>query len=256
MSHGVHATASLGFGRAGADYERGRPGYPAAAIEHLAGTLGLRGGRTVLDLAAGTGKLTRELTRTGAEVIAVEPVGGMREQLVAAALGARVMTGSAERIPLADAGVDAVTVAQAFHWFGPRAAAAEIHRVLRPEGRLAVIWNAWDIQVPWVAAVQEIVHAHRANTPQQSTSRWRDELDATALFTPLDERTFSNLVTGDRATLVARIVSTSYIAALDATGRDQVARDLLAVVDRDPATAGHAELEMPYTTWVWSGQRC
>ncbi len=246
----VHAAAATGFGRADEEYERGRPDYPAPARAQLIATLGLRPGRSVLDLAAGTGKLTRALAETGAEVIAVEPVPGMRARLLATTPEARVLAGTAERIPLDDGSVHAVTVAQAFHWFDARAAAGEIHRVLRPRGRLAVIWNAWDENVPWVSEVMGIVHAHAAGAPQQRTSPWARRLAATALFSPLTQNTFPNLVTGGRDVLVARILSTSYIAALPAPGREQVARDVLAIADRDPATAGREMIAMPYTTHV------
>ncbi len=250
MTDAVHAAASTGFGRAGADYERGRPGYPAGALEHLAATLGLEPGRVVLDLAAGTGKLTRALTGTGAEVIAVEPVTGMRDRLMTGAPGARVLAGTAERIPLADGAVDAVTVAQAFHWFDAVAAGHEIHRVLRPSSRLAVIWNAWDESVPWVAATMEIIHAHVGDAPQQRTSSWPRELAGTGRFTSLVKDTFAHVVLGDRETLVARVLSTSYIAALPQAGRDRVARDVLAVLDADPRTVGAATIATPYTTHV------
>ena len=209
----------------------------------------------MLDLAAGTGKLTRGLVGTGAEVTAVEPVAGMRAKLEAALPQVTAVEGTAEAIPLADGAVDAVCVAQAFHWFDAAAAAREIHRVLAPGGSLAVIWNAWDESVRWVAAVMEIVHAHTKGAPQQRSSPWRQELDATGVFGPMDEFTAPNPVVGGRDTLVARIVSTSYIAALPAEGRDQVSRDVLAVVDRDPETASVTMLTMPYTTHIVWGER-
>jgi SAM-dependent methyltransferase len=253
---GVHRAASSGFGRAADDYERGRPGYPADAVNRMAATLALGPGTTVLDLAAGTGKLTRELTATGSEVIAVEPVAEMREQLQATTPGARVLEGTAEHIPLPDAAVSAVTVAQAFHWFDTAAAAAEIQRVLAPGGRLAVLWNAWDEQFEWVAAMMEIIHAHVDDAPQQRTSRWPRELAETGRFGALTEETFANPVSGDRDTLVARALSTSYIAALPPAGRDRVARAVLAVVDHDPLTTGTEHFEMPYTTHLaWSQRR-
>lgn len=252
----VHAIAATGFDRAGADYERGRPGYPAAALAHLTATLDLRPGRTLLDLAAGTGKLTRPLLGTGARVIAVEPVAGMRAQLTASVPGLEVRDGTAEAIPLTDGACDAVTVAQAFHWFDAAAAAAEIHRVLAPDGRLAVIWNAWDEEVAWVADVMAIVHAHSGGAPQQRTSPWPEEVRATGRFGALREARFGHVVHGDRQTLVARVLSTSYIAALDEPGREQVVRDVLAVADRHPQTADQATLAMPYTTHVvWAERR-
>jgi len=144
----VHQDAAVGFDRGAADYERGRPGYPDAAIALVARKLGITPGQRVLDLAAGTGKLTRSLLGLGAELVAVEPVAGMREQLRRAVPGVDVRDGTAEQIPLDDASVDAVLVAQAFHWFDVPAAAAEIHRVLVPGGGLAVIRNEWDRTVP------------------------------------------------------------------------------------------------------------
>jgi SAM-dependent methyltransferase len=251
----VHATAAAGFARAGADYERGRPGYPPAAISHLAQTVGIGPGARVLDLAAGTGKLTRALLGSGAVLTAVEPVAGMREQLERTTPGVRVLEGTAELIPLPDGELDAVVVAQAFHWFDAAAAAAEIHRVLRPAGGLGVIWNAWDEEVGWVARVQALVHEHVAGAPQHATSQWPQELDATGLFTPLSEKTFAHVVSGDLDTLLARVASVSYISALDAPARERVLAGVRQIVAEDPATSRRPELAMPYTAHVRSFRR-
>src|SRR5690349_24104856 len=126
----IHRAASTGFALSAAAYERGRPGYPPAALAWLSERLRLGSGRAVVDLAAGTGKLTRPLADTGAEVVAVEPVAEMRARIGPAA--ARAHDGTAEAMPLPDASADAVTVGQAFHWFDGPVALAEIHRVLRP----------------------------------------------------------------------------------------------------------------------------
>ena len=134
----VHPSAATGFARSVEAYERARPEYPPAAIAWLARELDLRPGRIVVDLAAGSGKLTRPLAALGCEVVAVEPVAEMR-----AAIGptARALEGTAEAIPLPDDSADAVTVGQAFHWFDGPKALAEIERVLRPGGALALVWN-------------------------------------------------------------------------------------------------------------------
>lgn len=250
MSERIHATAAAGFQRAARHYERGRPGYPPAAVAHLKRALAIAPGSHVLDLAAGTGKLTRALIDSGGELIAVEPVAGMREQLQATTAGVRVLEGTAEAIPLPEASLDAVVVAQAFHWFDAPAAAAEIHRVLRPGGGLGVIWNAWDEAVPWVARLQALVHEHAGNAPRHATSSWPRELDQTGLFTPLHTETFPHLVTGDLDTLLARVASVSYISALPDGEREGVLAEARSVITADPATAGRDALEMPYIAHV------
>jgi SAM-dependent methyltransferase len=252
----IHREAAVGFDRAGAEYERGRPDYPEAAVAQLADELGIRPGRTALDLAAGTGKLTRALVSLGAGLIAVEPVAGMREQLTASLPRVRALEGTAEAIPVGDGSVDAVLVAQAFHWFDTPVAAREIHRVLSPSGGLGVIWNSWDESVPWVAEVQRIVHRHAHDAPRQQTSGWAAELDATGLFTPLERATFPNIVRGGLDMLAARITSVSYVSSLPDDERDRVVDDIRQVVAHDPLTRDRDEFEMPYTTTVaWARRR-
>lgn len=248
MSPRLHRSAAVGFERAGEDYERGRPGYPEAAIERLTAELGLGPGRTVLDLAAGTGKLTRALVTTGAELVAVEPVAGMRRALAASLPSVRALDGTAESIPLPDASVDVVLVAQAFHWFAAPAAGAEIHRVLGPEGGLGVIWNSWDESVGWVARVQALVHEYVGEAPQQRSSGWESELAATGLFGPIHRAEFPHMVVGGIDVLRARVASVSYISALPDAERQRVLDRVAAIAGADPSVAGHERFAMPYTT--------
>jgi ubiquinone/menaquinone biosynthesis C-methylase UbiE len=142
--------AALGFDNNAGAYEAARPSYPAEAVAYIVGHGGIGPGRRVLDLAAGTGKLTRLLVPTGAEVVAIEPVAGMRDQLVAQSPDVEVHDGTAEALPLADGSVDAITVAQAFHWFDAPVALAEMRRVLRPRGHLFLVWNIRDRDRDWV----------------------------------------------------------------------------------------------------------
>jgi SAM-dependent methyltransferase len=201
-------------------------------------------------LAAGTGKLTRALIGTGAHVIAVEPVPGMRAQLVHAVPAAEVMEGTAEAMPLAAGSADAVLVAQAFHWFDTPKAAEEICRVLRSGGGLGVIWNVWDDSVDWVARMQELVGAHRGDTPQRTTSRWREQLAATGLFTTLTDRTVANVVHGSVDVLLARTASVSFIATLPERERKKLLSDLRALVAEHPEARVQDQLVMPYVTQV------
>ena len=179
-------SASLaGYARSAAAYERGRPGYPPAAVDFLAARLRLGPGRTVVDLAAGTGKLTRPLLATGAEVVAVEPVAEMRAALPA---GARAVDGTAEEMPLDTGSADAVAVAQAFHWFDGDAALAEIHRVLRPGGALALVWNRRRMDDPLNQAIEELLAPYRGHRSALHTDDWQRAFEDTKLFGPLEER--------------------------------------------------------------------
>lgn len=238
---GVHDAAARGFSRSADAYDRARPDYPPAAVAWLAERLGLWPGRTVVDLAAGTGKLTRPLAATGAEVVAIEPVAEMRARIGDAA--ARSLDGTAEAVPLPDASADAVTVAQAFHWFDGPAALAEIHRVLRPGGALALVWNRRPLEDPVHAAIERIIAPHRGDAPAHRTGAWRAAFDATTLFGPLEERTFTHSRPHDADALADRVGSTSFVAALD----DGPQADVIAAVR---ALAAEGPVELPYVCEV------
>jgi SAM-dependent methyltransferase len=215
----IHPDAERGFARVAREYERGRPDYPAAAVEHLARRLGLGPGRTVIDLAAGTGKLTRPLLAVGGEVIAVEPVAEMRAALPG---GVTALDGTAESIPLAPAAADAVTVAQAFHWFDGDRALAEIHRVLRGRGRLGLVWNKRDESDPLQARISEVIEPYRGRAPSHASLAWRAAFERTPLFGPLAEWHGSWVHMTGADGLVARVASISFIAALPPDKRDGV----------------------------------
>lgn len=233
MNDRVHKKA-LAFGDAAEAYERGRPSYPAAAIGFLAERLDLNPGRTVVDLAAGTGKLTRLLIPTGATVIAVEPVAGMREQLEAQVHGAEVVDGTAESMPLPDGSADVVTAAQAFHWFDGARALPEIHRVLRPGGLLAVVYNRRLASDPLTAAIGDIPDRYRGGAPQHTTLEWQEPFRTTELFTELELTEFPSLQDVDEEGLVDRVVSTSVIAALPADEQAAVEAEIRALAAQQP----------------------
>lgn len=252
----IHQAAAVGFERGAADYERGRPGYPPAAIDLLATQLSLGPGRRVVDLAAGTGKLTRSLVALGADVTAVEPVDAMRAQLERALPGVPVLAGTAERLPLADGSVDAVVVAQAFHWFDVPRAAAEIRRVLVPAGGLGVIRNIWDRDVPWVDELQRLLREGEGHEPQHPSSEWRAELEATGLFQPTAEQAVPNPVRSDRAGFRARLASLSFVASMPPPARDALLDDAEALVEARGVVGPGGEIVTPYVTRVmWTHAR-
>jgi SAM-dependent methyltransferase len=210
-------------------YERGRPDYPTDAVNTIVQTLGIGAQSTVVDLAAGTGKFTRLLIPTGAHIIAVEPVKGMRITLSKFVPSIEISDGTAESIPLPDASVDAITVAQAFHWFRLEEATVEIHRVLRPGGGLALIWNRRDLNQPLQQAIHNIVAPYRGTAHPQGSDRWREEFDRMTLFTPLQEQSFPHSQNIDTEGLIDRVLSFSYMAVLSETEKDAVRERLRAL---------------------------
>ena len=145
------------FESVASDYERHRPEYPAAALQWAAERIGLEPGARVLDVGAGTGKLTRGLVALGFDVVAVEPGAPMLAQLRSAVPEAEAFEGAAESIALPDAGIAAAFAGQAYHWFDRERALPELHRVIRAGGGLALLWNWWDERDPLQRELAEIV---------------------------------------------------------------------------------------------------
>jgi SAM-dependent methyltransferase len=246
----IHDEARRGFQAGAAAYERGRPGYPRVAIEWLGRELDLRPGRTVVDVGAGTGKLTRELVASGADVVAIEPVPAMREQLEREVPAARALDGTAEALPLDDGSVDAIVVAQAFHWFDGPAALAEFHRVLRPSGRVALIWNRRLRDQPVWRAISEITEPYRRDTPTHYRGEWRRSVDSTALFAPAGELEVPLEQELDADELVDRVGSTSFIAALPDPERAEVLARVRAV-----AAGTGGSVRLGYVTEAFAYER-
>jgi len=239
---------ALGFDPGAEAYEQNRPSYPSGAVAWLVDRLGIRTSSTVVDLAAGTGKLTRLLP---GRVVGVEPIGGMRRQFVAALGGVPLVAGVAEAIPLADSSADAVTVAQAFHWFDTDRALAEIRRVLRPAGRLGLVWNRRDESVPWVARLSEILEPYEGLTPREWRRRWLKPQWAETGFTELADREFPHEQELDVEGLCGRVASISFVAALD-----QAERNVVLAQVRDLAAALPEPFVLPYRTAVyWCSKR-
>jgi SAM-dependent methyltransferase len=229
---------------AGEEYERYRPGFPAAAVRLFAP----HPVEAALDLGAGTGKLTRELTDVAETVWAVDPSESMLAQLRRICPSADARIGTAEQIPLGDASVDLVTVAQAFHWFEREPACAEIHRVLRPGGILALVWNTTDAHCAWDVACGRIAHPQLGgDVPGQDADPGFDDLPG---FEPVRSgwvRWAENLPRADylhRWTTVS-----SMMIAPDAERAERLAR-MDAVLDADPETCGRDELHLPTATEV------
>ena len=244
----VHHAAADGYPVAADSYVKGRPDYPPEITAWLRERVGLRSGVTVVDLGAGTGKFTPQLLQTGAKVVAIEPVAQMRGKLSTALPQVEALAGSAEAMPLPDASVDAVVCAQSFHWFATHDALAEIHRVLKPGGRLGLVWNMRDGRVDWVAKLDAIVSRAEGDTPRYCTGAWRQAFPF-AGFGPLHESHFSIGHTGSAEDVILnRVRSISFIATLPADERARIDGELEALIAAEPTLSGRAVVTMPYET--------
>jgi SAM-dependent methyltransferase len=229
----------------GATYQAARPGYPEAALEFLVRALGLAAGDPVVDLGAGTGLLTAQLRRRFEDVTAIEPSAGMREVLRQAVPGVRVLDGRDVALPLPDASVAAVFVAQAFHWFDAPRALAEIRRVLVDRGGLGLLWNNRDESVGWVAEFSRAMRWDRLSPYAAGTDA--APVLAAGGFGRIARCGFRHVQLVDRRQLYQRVLSTSYVAVMAEDERADLMTDVRAVVERlaEPVA-------FPYVTDVYA----
>lgn len=244
----IHDAAAKGYQSSSDSYERGRPEYPDEAVRFLIDRLSVRAGTTLVDLGAGTGKFTKLIVGTGARIMAVEPVAAMREKLSSMLPLVEVLAGTAESIPLPEGSVDGVVVAQAFHWFNGPEALSDIHRILRPGGRLGLIWNVRDESVDWVARLTGIVDVHEGDAPRYRTGNWRRAFAGTRLFTFVEERQFRYVQSGPPSMVEDRVASISFISALPEARRADVLRQVRELIQSNPETRGAETIRFPYRT--------
>jgi SAM-dependent methyltransferase len=227
---------SLSFGSEAAAYERGRPSYPPEAIDWLLPA----GARDVLDLGAGTGKLTTRLVERGLDVVAVDPIPEMLDVLRKSLPDTPALLGTAEEIPLPDNSVDAVLVAQAWHWFDPARAIPEVVRVLRPGGRLALVWNTRDERLGWVRELGQIIGSDgdpvsdRVALPDPFTDLERHRVEWTNYLTP--------------QALIDLVASRSYCITSPADVRTKTLDRVRELLATHPALANTNGLALPYIT--------
>jgi SAM-dependent methyltransferase len=231
------------FAEVASVYERARPEYPEEAVRWLAGDAP----RDVVDLGAGTGKLTRALVALGHRVTAIEPLPEMLELLPANAPGAFAILGSAEIIPLPNAHADVVTCAQSFHWFDHPVALQEIARVLRPSGRLALVWNTRDEREPWVARLSTLIGSEWVGATDV-----HEVIDPSGLFGSVErtEVAFEQLL--DRERLLDLVLSRSYCAKLPPPEREPI---LEAVGELYDEVAGPEGIRLPYVTECFRAEK-
>jgi SAM-dependent methyltransferase len=224
------------FGRTAREYELGRPLWPEELLDRVVSELGLDSGAAVLDLGAGTGKLTRALVPRFTRVVAVEPDAAMLDVLKEVVPGAEALLGSGEAIPVGDAEVDAVFSAEAFHWFASDESVAEIARVLRPRGALVILWNI-GIDYDFMGAEAEAVIGEmfeRGGQPGLSrvlSGNWRPPLEKS--FEELQEAEVERDLAATRDEWIANMLSVSSVAHQPQEDRDAFAQRLRELVPAD-----------------------
>ena len=239
------ALAGRGFGEAAAEYVAGRPDYPADLVAWLVGDA-----VRVVDVGAGTGKLTAALVGPGRRVTAVEPDAGMLQALRTEVPDAEALAGAAERLPLADASADAVVLGQAWHWVDVPAASAEAGRVLRPGGTLGLIWNVRDSRAPWVRELGRIMSSSAAEQAIE-----QDAVRVGAPFGPLERRdsAWNRSMTVEQ--VVAMVASRSYVIAREPGERARLLDEVRALLASHPNTAGRDRVDLPYRTSAFRAVR-
>jgi SAM-dependent methyltransferase len=229
---------SLSFGSQAAAYERGRPSYPPETIDWLLPP----DATDVLDLGAGTGKLTTRLVERGLNVVAVDPIAEMLEVLASSLPATPALRGTAEQIPLPDDSVDAVLGAQAWHWFDPARAIPELIRVLRPGGRLGLVWNTRDERLGWVKELGEIIGREDArdaveagvNLPAPFGAIEQHQMEWTSYLTP--------------QALIDLVASRSYCITSPDAVRTKTLDQVRHLLSTHPALVGSTGLALPYVT--------
>ncbi len=237
------------FGAEAGIYEASRPEYPGAAVGWALEPINAAFSE-IVDVGAGTGKLTRVLVATGAEVIAVEPDADMAAELMSVVPGVETYLGSGEALPLADGSADAITYGQAWHWVDPERAAAEAARVLRPGGVLALLWNVRDERMDWVARFGAILG-------MSSAERFLGGLDDLVLPAPfgvLEEQRFEWSVPMTAAGLLDLARSRSYVITASPEDRARIEQGV-AELTASLGLAGDAVVELPYVTRVFRAVR-
>ncbi|GAA3915401.1 class I SAM-dependent methyltransferase [Microbacterium invictum] len=234
---------SMSFGRAADLYEQGRPDYPPEAVAWMLEPV-RRPGHAVraADVGAGTGKLTRALVDAGAETVAVDPDAAMLATLRANVAGVPTFVGTAERLPLPDAALDAVVLGQAWHWVDHAAASGEVGRVLRAGGVLGTVWNIRDASVPWIVRLTEIMHGSNAERMMRA-----GDPPLSSPFAGWESRTWTWARPVDRAVLTAMVHSRSYLITAGDAERARVDAEIADLFDEIGAV-GEALVALPYVT--------
>ena len=249
----MNQTAQKGFSHAADVYEQARPSYPTEVVDFIKSFLN-ETPDIVVDLGAGTGKLTRLLEPLNArELIAIEPVAEMREKLKNIPIVTKILDATAEQLPLDDHTVDMIICAQSFHWFATHSALAEFHRVLKPNGRLVLIWNSDDqTDKQWRIEIETYIQSFKPpGTNRYKAMEWKTVFDDQKYFSSLEVKQFKNFQKITRDLGIKRVLSTSFIGALPPEEQAKVIEHIRQILDNAEEIRGINEFDIEHITNIY-----
>lgn len=255
MTHLIHPAAENGFSSAAELYQQVRPNYPQEIIEWLSQELRIHTHSVAIDLGAGTGKFLAYLKQATQQIIAVEPIPAMLEQLKLVYPEVKTLQASSHQIPLKNQSVDAILCAQSFHWFADLETLQEMHRLLKPNSPLGLVWNQRDISVDWVKALADFIAPFEADTPRFHSGQWQNIFENQNLFQFQSLNKFSQLQSGTVEQVVSkRLLSTSFIAAMPKEQQLQMKHAFEDIVKNYTGLSATDLIDFPYITYAYHYQ--
>lgn len=256
MTHSLHPAAEQGFASAAELYQQVRPNYPAEIVTWLREDLELNTQSTAIDLGAGTGKFLDYLKQATPNIVAVEPIAEMLNQLKIVHPEVQTQQASSDQILLNSNSVDAILCAQSFHWFANTQTLSEMHRVLKPSGRLGLVWNQRDERVDWVKALADFIQQFEADTPRFHSGEWQNVFEQQNLFAHLGQKVFVQHQVGTVEDVVSqRLLSTSFIAAMPQTQQLELKQQFEDIVEQYTGKRAQDQIAFPYITYAFHYQR-
>ncbi|ANF80926.1 SAM-dependent methyltransferase [Acinetobacter sp. NCu2D-2] len=252
MTHSIHPSAKQGFSAAATLYQQVRPHYPAQIHEILKSHLQLNQNAQLVDLGTGTGKFLPYLKALSSHILAIDPVAEMLSELKQAHPDIQTLQASSDELPLLDDSIDAVFCAQSFHWFANRDSLQEIHRILKKDGALVLIWNQRDVSIDWVKALADVITPYEDGTPRFHRGDWAKVFEQQDLFELCFETTLPFVHQGLVEQVVSkRLLSTSFIAAMPKEQQQQLKHQFEQIVVKYLGKQPTDHIEFPYRTHLY-----
>ncbi|MDD4851642.1 MAG: class I SAM-dependent methyltransferase [Acinetobacter towneri] len=256
MTQSLHPAAQQGFGSGASLYQQVRPSYPQEVDTFLQDQLKVLPNSHIVDLGSGTGKFLPHLLKLTTQLTAVEPIASMLTELRQLYPQVATVQARSEQLPLPAQCADLVSCAQSFHWFANLQSLKEIHRILKPQAHLLLIWNQRDISVNWVNALAEMILPFEGDTPRFHNQDWRQVFADTDLFQLCHEQQFHHRHVGTVEQVVSkRLLSTSFIAAIPAAQQQQLKTQFEQLILEYTGLHAQDTIEFPYCTHVFIYQK-